>query len=338
MKLSSLPAIMPATMNAADIYQACTLCPRRCGVNRKAGEKGFCSETDIMRVASACLHFGEEPVLTEAGGSGTIFFSGCTLRCSFCQNRQISGGGIGKEISVDEFSNICLVLEKAGAQNINLVTGTHFIPGIITGISNARDLGLTVPVLWNTSGFETCETLDLLSNTVQVYLPDIKTVSGLTSFQFFKTSEYPFFATKAVEWMCSRSAPAYRNGALTQGTIVRHLVLPRDMDGTRAVLEWYSRHVKNIALLSLMVQYLPMAEDNLGPRRSVSENEYGQLIDMLNEFDINDGFIQELDEESGWSPDFCRNNPFPADYATPVWHWQNGFSGQAGSQIYIGDL
>lgn len=330
MKPFHLPAIMPDYMNAADIYQACTLCPRRCGVNRSAGEKGFCSESFLMRVSSACLHFGEEPALTGSGGSGTIFFSGCTLRCSFCQNRQISSGGIGKEISVDEFSNICVKLEDAGAQNINLVTGTHFIPGIITGISMARDLGLSVPVLWNTSGFELCESLDLLSDTVQVYLPDIKTVSGQTAFRYFGTSEYPLFAAKAVEWMCSRAEPEYRDGAFIQGTIIRHLVLPGDLDGTRAVLAWFSTNVKNKALLSLMIQYLPMPEDHLGPRRPVNKDEYGELIEMLNEFDINEGFIQELGEESRWSPDFCRINPFPADFAKPVWHWQSGFTGQEG--------
>ncbi|MFP4564735.1 MAG: radical SAM protein, partial [Spirochaetia bacterium] len=156
-------------------YSPCNLCPRRCGTARRPGDNsaaGFCGETADIRVAAALLHFGEEPPLTGSGGSGTIFFTGCTLRCSFCQNHQISLAGMGRRVTAKELAEIMLRLEGAGAENINLVTGTHFIPGIFVARRAARSRGFDLPAVWNTSGYETVPAVDALSEMIDIYLPD----------------------------------------------------------------------------------------------------------------------------------------------------------------------
>ena len=180
------------------LYRKCTLCPRACGVDRNAGKLGFCRESSTMRIACATLHHGEEPPITGKGGSGTIFFTGCTLQCRFCQNHQISRGGIGREVSIEEFADICLKLQSSGAENINLVTGTMFIPSIALGIGLAKEKGLNIPILWNSSGFESSEAVDMLNSFIDVYLPDIKTLNHTFASTFFNAIHYPEAAKAAV--------------------------------------------------------------------------------------------------------------------------------------------
>lgn len=282
--------------NAVDgLYSSCRQCPRACGADRAAGKKGLCGENAALRAASACLHFGEEPLLTVFGGSGTIFFTGCTLRCSFCQNYQISQQGMGREISVDEFAQICLKLQAAGAENINLVTGSHHIPAIAEGLRAARDMGLTLPVAWNSSAYESPEMLDLLEGLVDIWLPDLKTLNPMMSKSLFGAEDYPSVAKRAIRKMLSlsplrieevgrggetggpdgkrrggagrsggaASKAAAKNGGevrekILSGVIVRHLFLPGRMDDTVMVLDYLKVHVDGRACISLMSQYTPV--------------------------------------------------------------------------------
>jgi len=294
-------------------YSSCRLCPRNCGVNRLAGEKGCCGETAGLRIGAAVVHKGEEPPLADSGGSGTIFISGCNLGCSFCQNYQISQDGMGRTVSTEEFVNICTALRDKGAQNINIVTGSHAAPALSEGLSALREAGVRIPVLWNSSGYDSLEALELLSGHIDIYLPDLKTLDRETALKFFNASDYPETAQAAILKMAD----------ITSGKIiVRHLILPGFLESTRAVLRWFADNVKDKALLSLMTQYTPIPGRNKEmPDRYLSEEEYNAALRMLEEFKIEEGFCQELVTGSDWLPDFKLPNPFPSELSVPVWHW-----------------
>jgi putative pyruvate formate lyase activating enzyme len=308
----------------SDLYSSCTLCPRKCGVNRNEGERGFCGETAILRIACGCLHYGEEPVLTGRGGSGTVFFSGCTLRCRFCQNYQISQEGIGKSVSEDELCRLFLVLQDKGAVNINIVTGTHFIPGIINAICRAKEGGLTIPVLWNTSGFEELSILELLDPVVDIYVPDMKTLHKAIAKKYFNAEQYPEKAAKVLLFMAGRKILKVEEGILKSGLIIRHLVIPGRIDATIRVLEWYKKYLETRALLSLMFQYTPVSHKrNVSgdlPNRYINKKEYEEVMKILYDTGIEEGFIQDPADDGNWLPDFKKKNPFPPGYAVPVWH------------------
>ena len=305
------------------MYTACTLCPRNCGVDRTSGEKGFCGETSETRVAAALLHFGEEPPLSGTGGSGTVFFTGCTMQCSFCQNHQLSRGGTGRAVGTAETADIFLRLQAAGAENINLVTGTHFIPGIAEAVGMARREGLRLPIVWNTSGYESGRTMELLDGFVAVYLPDVKTVTERTSAGLYGAPGYAEAACSAVTTMVRTRPPEWNGPLLRRGTIVRHMVLPGYLDITRDVLRWYADEIGDRALFSLMFQYTPAAGAGAGsvPRRRVDREEYDTVMDWLDEYGIEEGFVQELGDDTDWLPDFTRPRPFPAGDSRVVWHW-----------------
>jgi putative pyruvate formate lyase activating enzyme len=314
-------------MDISTLYQNCRLCPRACGVNRLAGPAGFCGESSQLRLAFAGLHRGEEPPLSGKGGSGTIFVSGCNLGCIFCQNWQISGGGqtvkrheqhLGRTVSTDEFTAICLELQKKGAENINIVTGSHAVPAIVQGLIAAKTAGLSIPVLWNSSGYESLETLELLNGHIDTYMPDLKTLDSSLATQFFNALDYPQAASQAILWMIR-----YRSRQEPCQVIIRHLILPGYLESTRAVLRWFADNAQGSALLSLMSQYTPIAETNdLGhsPGRFLSKREYETVMGWLGEFGIEDGFCQELLTGSDWLPDFNRGNPFSSDLSVAVWH------------------
>jgi putative pyruvate formate lyase activating enzyme len=315
-------------------YDSCVLCPRLCRVNRGAGGTGFCGESDAVRAACAVLHFGEEPPITGAGGSGTVFFTGCTLRCAFCQNIQVSRGGTGAPLGVEGLSDVFLALSKAGAENVNIVTGTHFAPSILEALAIARRRGLSIPVVWNSSGYETPETVDLLGDAVDIWLPDMKTLDPGLSRSLFHAADYPDRAREAILSMARLRPPEYREGpdgedTLSRGVIVRHLVLPGHLDGTRAVLRWFAENLADRALLSLMFQYTPIPGTD--PRepfdRTVSPEEYETAMAMLDEAGIEDGFVQEPGTDGEWLPDFTRRKPFPSGRSRTVWH----FDGEAAS-------
>lgn len=306
------------------LYKKCNLCPRACGVDRTAGKLGFCRQSSTMRIACATLHHGEEPPITGKGGSGTIFFTGCTLQCRFCQNHQISRGGIGRDVSIEEFSEICLRLQKAGAENINLVTGTMFIPSIALGIESAKKKGLSIPILWNSSGFETQDAVDILNSFVDVYLPDVKTLNHTFSATFFNALHYPESAKAAVLKMADSKKIVFKNNKIISGTIVRHLVIPGYVEMTERFLKWYAQNLKDKALISVMFQYSPKAAEGDGfPDRTLDKSEIEMVYSYLDESGIEDGFIQEEEITDEWNPDFTKESPFPGSIGKTVWHWKS---------------
>jgi putative pyruvate formate lyase activating enzyme len=318
-------------------YEHCLLCGRACGADRLAGGSGTCGESAVLRVASASIHRGEEPPITGRGGSGTIFFTGCALRCRFCQNRQISREGMGAFVERNEFASICLALQDRGAENVNLVTGSHFLPSLAEGLAEARRRGLRLPVLWNSSGYDKRASLALVDPYLATYLPDLKTLDPALAASLFGAPDYPAVAREAVTWMAERHPLAIEGGILVSGVIVRHLVLPGLLENTRRVIGWFAENLAGKALFSLMTQYTPIASpenanpDETGralpfPDRYLDRGEYDAALAMLDEHGIEDGYYQELKTGDDWLPDFRRANPFPSELSVPVWHWKTGFS------------
>jgi putative pyruvate formate lyase activating enzyme len=313
-------------------YRGCRLCPRLCGVDRTSGQRGFCCQSDAIRLAWAGLHFGEEPPVTGTGGSGAIFFSGCTLGCPYCQNEQLSRHRMGRAISEAELAGIMLRLQERGAENLNLVTGTQFVPGIVRAVMDAREQGLSLPVLWNSSGYERLETLEALQEIVDVYLPDCKTVDEELSARLLGVADYPRVAREALACMvAAKPLLLVREGEtvrILRGVIVRHLVLPGLLESTRRVLRWFSGTLQGQALLSIMFQYTPNGRAASPGRGGVSRRrlfppEIRRVTEWLEALEIEEGFVQEAAEEDLWLPDFRRKNPFPPGQAVPVWHWRS---------------
>jgi putative pyruvate formate lyase activating enzyme len=303
------------------LYTLCNLCPRTCGINRIAGETGFCGETSVLRIGAALIHKGEEPPLVGTGGSGTIFVSGCNLGCAFCQNYQISQGAgdspaLGREVSIEEFANICAELADKGAENINIVTGSHAIPALVEGIIAARKAGVQIPVLWNSSGYESIEALELLKDHVDIYLPDMKTLDSGIAAKYFNAPDYPQVSAAAILKMIDMT-----DGAVEK-VIIRHLILPGYLDSTREVLRWFSENAVDRAQLSLMTQYTPIPDRNKSmPDRYVTIEDYESVLAWVKDFSIEDGFCQELVTGSEWLPDFRRFSPFSSELSVPVWHF-----------------
>lgn len=337
-------------MNAEliEFYKSCTQCPRKCGVDRTK-QGGVCGEKAELKIASAGLHFGEEPPVTVFGGSGTIFFTGCTLRCAFCQNYQISHNGTGREVSRDEFVRICLELEAAGAENINLVTPSHNIPLIADALKAAKDEGLSLPVAWNSSGYESAELLELLKGLADIYLPDFKTFDSAAGEKLFGVKDYPERAKEAVLWMLENAPLKWtekecggeKKQKLLSGVIIRHLFLPGRLDDTFKVLSWLKENADSRALISLMSQYTPVPfKDSPAveqrrkkalssfENRLVSVQEDGDLRDLIDAFDFEYLFYQDLSDDTSWLPDFTRLQPFSNALAKPLWHYSCGFIGK----------
>jgi putative pyruvate formate lyase activating enzyme len=319
-------------------YSLCNFCPRSCGVNRTAGETGYCGETADLRVGVAAIYRGEEPPLIGKGGSGTIFISGCNLGCVYCQIYQISQGEknkgttLGKVVSTDEFAKICVSLRDKGAENINIVTGSHVVPAIIEGLNAARKAGVQIPILWNSSGYESLQSIEMLKDHIDIYMPDLKTIDTQIATKFFNAPDYPAVATSAILKMIDnieqRSQFSENNFSLSNkkstelksNLIIRHLILPDHLESTYNVLKWFADNVKTKALLSLMTQYTPIpGREEKAPTRYVNKSEFEIVMKWLDEFGITDGFCQEVLTETEWLPDFKKKNPFPAEIALPVW-------------------
>ena len=310
-----------------DLYRNCFLCPRQCGVNRLEGERGFCGETAVIRMAWAGLHRGEEPPVSAGKGSGTIFFTGCTLRCSFCQNHQLSHRQTGREVTAEELSEIMLELQEQGAANLNFVTGTHFIPGIFEALDTARAAGLTLPVVWNSSGYETLEMARLLYPRVDLWLPDLKTLNTDLASRLFRGGGYPEAVRNLIDYILGRISSGEGKGGISWDgrplkLLIRHLILPGHLDSTRRVLEYYAPRAGKGVSFSLMTQYNPVpgAVDGAPPRiltAEEAESSYG----WLEELGIEDGFFQGPPEGDEWLPNFTTPQPFPAGYARKVWIW-----------------
>lgn len=272
----------------------CHLCPRDCGVDRALGQRGFCGMGENLTVARAALHFWEEPPISGQRGSGTVFFSGCSLGCRFCQNTRISHGRFGKEISTMRLREIFEALMAQGAHNINLVTPTHFIPQILP----ALEPKLSVPVVMNCGGYEKVETLRMLEGKVDVYLPDLKFAESALAAELAGAPDYFDVAVKAIDEMFRQVGPVQydEDGMLQKGVIIRHLVLPGQVQNSLKVLDHIAEHFpKGSVLFSLMAQYVPSGKVKDVPPydRNVTQEEYEAVVDWLYMLGLEDGFLQE---------------------------------------------
>ena len=281
----------------------CTLCPRACGADRAAGQTGFCGADDRLLVARAALHHWEEPCLSgapeDARGSGTVFFSGCTLRCCYCQNYPISQQGVGKAITPERLAEIFLRLQQDGARNLNLVTATQYLPQVRQALESARAAGLTLPVVYNTGGYETLAAVKALDGYVDIWLTDFKYASPELAKRYSAAWNYPAVAEAALRQMLRQTgAPVYdAEGFLQRGVIVRHLALPGCVQDSRTVLQTLARIRRETGvpfLSSLMSQFTPFykaAEYGLG--RRITTYEYRKVVDEAVRLGLTDGYMQE---------------------------------------------
>ncbi len=278
-------------------YRDCTLCPRNCHADRTSGALGYCRMSADLTIAKAYKHMWEEPCITGEGGSGTVFFSGCNLGCIFCQNSDISHCNKGSVITSGRLSEIFLELQEKGASNINLVTGVCHIPEIVNALINAKKCGLTIPVVYNSSGYESAESLKLLSGLIDIYMPDLKYISGDLSLSYSKALDYPDTAKKAIAEMYSQTGPVImgEDGLMKKGILVRHLVLPGSVPDSKKVLRYLHDTYGGNILISIMNQYTPMASVKDHPllSRKVSDKEYSRVIDFADKIGIEKGFVQE---------------------------------------------
>lgn len=313
-------------MELCSQYSNCRLCPNECGVDRAAGEVGRCGQTSQMRIAWVGLHRGEEPPIAGEHGSGMVFFCGCPLHCQYCQNYQISGALDGQEgsrcrsydgvvVTEKQLADLMLDLQAFGAASINLVTGTHYIPSIVVALKDAKKRGLSLPVVWNSSGYESVEAMRLIDDLIDLYLLDVKTLDKDVASRFCGLSRYCDAVIPLVRFLKRRHPRTDMENGL-EGVLVRHLVFPGTLDATMQFLSWYADNLKDNFLLSLMVQFVPPLEDPGFPK--ISKSEYSSLLDALDRYEI-DGFIQEQsDNEILWIPDFTRDQPFPDSFADPL--------------------
>ncbi len=285
----------------------CDLCPRKCLVDRKKGEKGICGQTENLKVARAALHFWEEPCISGDAGSGAVFFSGCPLHCVFCQNENIANGTVGKEISLERLVDIFLELQEKRANNINLVTPGHFVPQIVKALDQARREGLTLPVVYNTSSYETVDTIKMLEGYVDIYLPDFKYMSPVLSKKYSHAPDYAEVAKAAIAEMVRQTGKAvFVNGdednLILSGTIVRHLTLPGCMEDSMQILKYLHETYGDTIYISIMNQFTPLSNLEKYPElnRKITDEEYEALVDYAIDIGIENGFIQEGDtaEES----------------------------------------
>ncbi len=272
----------------------CDICPRDCKIDRAAA-KGFCGEGNSVRIARAAPHKWEEPCISGTMGSGTVFFSGCNLRCVFCQNRTISRSGTGKEVSVEQLATIFLRLQAEGMHNVNLVTPTHFTVQIKEALTRAKAMGLYIPVVWNSSGYEKAEIIRSLAGYVDVYMPDFKYVSGGLSKKYSAAEDYFSVAKAALDEMVLQKGNAvFKDGLLTKGVLVRHLVLPGCVEDSKAVLRFLHRRYGEAIYISIMKQYTPPKQempDELG--RPLYDEEYNEVTRYAEKLGITKGFLQE---------------------------------------------
>lgn len=286
-------------MKIMNKYENCLLCPRKCGINRSTGQTGVCGVSAKIRVARAALHYWEEPCISGEKGSGAVFFSGCSLHCVFCQNREISDGKAGKVISKERLSDIFIELAGKGANNINLVTPGQYIPDIVWAVSDARRRGMKLPIVYNTSGYEDAKELKLLEGIVDVYLPDFKYMDSALSAKYSRAKDYPSVAKQAISEMVRQQPKVViddATGLIQKGVIVRQLLLPGHVNDAKAILNYLHDTYQNSIYISMMSQFTPIALKAYPEiNRTVTGREYERLIDYAIKIGITNAFIQEGD-------------------------------------------
>lgn len=282
-----------------ELLSKCEICPRRCKVNRNNGEIGYCRASNKMKIGGYHLHMWEEPIITGENGSGTIFFSYCNLGCIYCQNYDISFNNVGEEISIERFKDICLELQSMGATNINLVTPTHYIPLIREGLILAKNNGLYIPIVYNTSSYEKVESLKLLEGLIDIYLPDFKYYDNKLG-KYSNVTDYFEVACSAIEEMYKQvGKPIYEDGILKRGMIVRHLVLPHNIDDSKNIIKYLYDKYKDNIILSIMNQYTNIKKLKYNELNDkVTKEEYDSLIDYACDLGIENCFIQEEESQS----------------------------------------
>ena len=283
-------------------YVNCNLCPRQCGVDRTAGQTGYCGCPDVAMVAKTMLHKWEEPVLAGNGGSGAIFFGGCTLGCRYCQNRTISGGPVGKAVDAVQLRGIMEELIAQGAENIDLVTPTQFLPTILPALEEK----LPVPVVYNCGGYERRQTIERLKGKVDIYLPDMKYADGALAKQLSGAADYFLVAADAIRAMVEQVGPVQWQGEkIVRGVIIRHLILPGHVENSLKVLDWIGEtFAPGQVLVSLMRQYTPMPGLSAPLNRKITEEEYDAVLSWMFLNDL-EGFTQEADAaDTAYIPDF----------------------------------
>lgn len=293
-----------------DILTNCRLCPRNCGVNRRAGEIGYCGGGEKVKIARAALHYWEEPCISGINGSGTVFFSHCTMKCVYCQNYKISTQSMGKTVTETELANTFVSLQNQGAHNINLVTPTHYVPQIISALDTARQNGLNVPVVYNSGGYEASGTLDMLSGYVNVYLPDVKYFDDWYAVKYSGAENYFQTAVSAIERMLKQVGMCKfdENGIIESGVIVRHLVLPGLIFDSKKILDKLRSYFGDDIYISIMSQYTPL--DTLPAEfpelnRKIKMNYYNSLINYASNIGITNAYIQDSESaDEGFIPDF----------------------------------
>ncbi len=315
-------AISHAIHEVPALLQSCCLCGHRCGTNRLEGKEGFCrvgpsatqeSGVPSVRCSSHTLHFGEEPMLVGRGGSGTVFFGRCNLRCVFCQNYQISQEGLGQDLLPSELARIFLDLQSQGAENINLVTPTHYIYPILLALEEAGQAGLTLPIVYNTNGYESVEFLKALDGVIDVYLPDLKYMDASAAIKYSSAPNYPETAKAAILEMYRQVGPLQdANGVATRGLIIRHLVLPQNLSGSYEFLLWLKDEGLEEVTLSLMSQYSPQYRAREFPELSqpLSPKDYADVVDFAVKLGFEHLLTQKLESRDVYLPDFREEKPF----------------------------
>ena len=285
----------------------CKICPHECNINRNEGKIGRCKSKDKVKIALYSTHNFEEPCISGKKGSGTVFFSNCNLNCIFCQNYEISQEGKGKEIEIEELAEIFLEQQKRKVENINLVTPTSYVPQIIEAIKIAKNKGLNIPIVYNTNGYEKVETLRMLEGYIDIYLPDFKYYDNELAKKYSKIDNYFEIATKALKEMQRQveSPIFYENGIMKKGMLIRHLVLPNNIENSKKVLKWIKGNMGDDTYVSIMAQYFPTykAKGNNELNRKLTKTEWEEIEKYIEKLEIKNGYIQELgDHEEEYVP------------------------------------
>ena len=280
--------------------EKCNICPHKCGINRNDGKIGRCKSKDTVKVALYSVHNFEEPCISGEKGSGTIFFSNCTMNCIYCQNYEISQEGKGKEITIEELANIFIKQQERNVQNVNLVTPTSYVPQIIEAIKLARIKGFKLPIVYNTNGYENVEIIKMLNGYIDIYLPDLKYYYNELGEEYSKVKNYFEIATQAIKEMYNQVGASVLddNGIMQKGLMIRHLILPNNIENSRHVLKWIKENIDSNVYVSIMAQYFPTykAKENGNLNRKLTKAEYEEIENYLYSLELENGYIQELGE------------------------------------------